>query len=422
MNLKEHIQSEIKSQLGESTINEACWDNYKQVGMKTKGGKQVPNCVPEGLKEGIMSDIHLTIKSSSTEEDFIKKFFKKYGKQVKPNKESMEWVKDLYSDTKNESVNEAKEEPIVALLKLGLFASKGTGEKKLLRLSDDFEEIGDEQADEIASHLNMAIELFQDGYSKAAVPHFKKFNKACKAELALMKKQGLAESVVTEGKKFKPGDKWSNNFDYDGMLAYALKVNHKTPLKTLQKLHDSATDVNYHTPFAGLGNAIDWITDDGVNSKEGKDFIKQFHKDIKDELKESVVTEGKDDYVARYQGTNINLKKAYKHLDDEALNQVYLEIGELIADNKLKVKDATFTFEAEETPSWGNLINNINHKLNEDLRRDLKKYIDKNEDEINKLADEDAFETIYNNLRAEFDIVEGTKEDKDMIETFQFVF
>ena len=76
-----------------------------------------------------------------------------------------------------------------------MFAAKGTGEKKLLRLSDDFEEIGDEQADEIASHLNMAIELFQDGYSKDAVSHFKKFNKACKDELALMKKQGLAESV-----------------------------------------------------------------------------------------------------------------------------------------------------------------------------------------------------------------------------------
>ena len=93
MNLKEHIQSEIKSQLGESTLNEVCWDNYKQVGMKTKGGKQVPNCVPEGLKEGIMSDIHLTIKSSSTEDEFIKKFFKQYGKQVKPNKESIEWKK-----------------------------------------------------------------------------------------------------------------------------------------------------------------------------------------------------------------------------------------------------------------------------------------------------------------------------------------
>jgi hypothetical protein len=90
---------------------------------------------------------------------------------------------------------------------------------------------------------------------------------------------------LNEAKKFKPGDKWSNDFDYDGMMKYALKVNHKTPLKTLQKLHDSATDVNYHTPFSGLGNAIDWITDDGVNSQEGKDFMKQFHNDIKSEIK-----------------------------------------------------------------------------------------------------------------------------------------
>ena len=62
---------------------------------------------------------------------------------------------------------------------------------------------------------------------------------------------GIKESVdLNEAKKFKPGDKWSN-----------------------------------HTPFSGLGNAIDWITDDGVNSKEGKDFMKQFHNDIKDEMK-----------------------------------------------------------------------------------------------------------------------------------------
>ena len=26
---------------------EACWPNYKQVGMKKKGNKMVPNCVPE---------------------------------------------------------------------------------------------------------------------------------------------------------------------------------------------------------------------------------------------------------------------------------------------------------------------------------------------------------------------------------------
>lgn len=30
---------------------EGCWEGYKQVGMKTKGGKQVPNCVPESVNE-----------------------------------------------------------------------------------------------------------------------------------------------------------------------------------------------------------------------------------------------------------------------------------------------------------------------------------------------------------------------------------
>ena len=35
---------------------EACWTGFKQVGMKTKGGKQVPNCVPEEkLFEGEVS-------------------------------------------------------------------------------------------------------------------------------------------------------------------------------------------------------------------------------------------------------------------------------------------------------------------------------------------------------------------------------
>ena len=31
----------------EEQLDEKCWDTHKQVGMKTKGGKQVPNCVPK---------------------------------------------------------------------------------------------------------------------------------------------------------------------------------------------------------------------------------------------------------------------------------------------------------------------------------------------------------------------------------------
>lgn len=36
-----------KGKLSEDNVDEACWDNYKQVGTKMKGDKVVPNCVPK---------------------------------------------------------------------------------------------------------------------------------------------------------------------------------------------------------------------------------------------------------------------------------------------------------------------------------------------------------------------------------------
>jgi hypothetical protein len=39
----------------EAEVDEACWKGYKQLGMKKKGNKKVPNCVPEE-KEGINED------------------------------------------------------------------------------------------------------------------------------------------------------------------------------------------------------------------------------------------------------------------------------------------------------------------------------------------------------------------------------
>jgi hypothetical protein len=40
-------RSTSAEQLTKTEDNDPCWTNYKQVGMKTKNGKQVPNCVPE---------------------------------------------------------------------------------------------------------------------------------------------------------------------------------------------------------------------------------------------------------------------------------------------------------------------------------------------------------------------------------------
>ncbi len=59
----ENFISQASSNYHEYKANESriaedspCWKGYKQVGMKNKNGKQVPNCVPEGVvKEGPMN-------------------------------------------------------------------------------------------------------------------------------------------------------------------------------------------------------------------------------------------------------------------------------------------------------------------------------------------------------------------------------
>jgi hypothetical protein len=42
-------------------IDEACWTGYKRVGMKKKGDKMVPNCVPEEVELGEMSKLSDTL-------------------------------------------------------------------------------------------------------------------------------------------------------------------------------------------------------------------------------------------------------------------------------------------------------------------------------------------------------------------------
>ena len=44
---KEYI-NEIKKPTGQ--LKDACWSGYTAVGMKMKGGRKVPNCVPEEVE------------------------------------------------------------------------------------------------------------------------------------------------------------------------------------------------------------------------------------------------------------------------------------------------------------------------------------------------------------------------------------
>lgn len=53
------------------------------------------------------------------------------------------------------------------------------------------------------------------------------------------------------------GAKWSNDFDYEGMLEFGLEVEVDTSIDILEMLLDSFEDVNYHREAAPLYDLIE---------------------------------------------------------------------------------------------------------------------------------------------------------------------
>lgn len=72
------------------SILSECWTGYKQVGMKNKGGRQVPNCVPESVTESSKDDIIKDLDKAKN--DLLKKVDALIAKKKK-----------LYSDVDIES-------------------------------------------------------------------------------------------------------------------------------------------------------------------------------------------------------------------------------------------------------------------------------------------------------------------------------
>ena len=83
---------------------------------------------------------------------------------------------------------------------------------------------------------------------------------------------------------FTPGDMYSNDFDYIGMLRYSAEMEIPEDLmqfaqddfvQTLNDLFESYTDVNYHTEARDLGIAIDWIED-----ARGRDDVQKMRMEL----------------------------------------------------------------------------------------------------------------------------------------------
>ena len=119
------------------------------------------------------------------------------------------------------------------LLQLGSKITKKVGEDVLVKLSDKFDKIDDEYAGDIASHLDMAIELMQDGYPGDATKVLKQFNKKCKEVLKGKSVGSVFEGKLTEAnrsKVFRAAKKGS----YPAVIVVIQngKVIHQEPVST----------------------------------------------------------------------------------------------------------------------------------------------------------------------------------------------
>ena len=102
--------------------------------------------------------------------------------------------------------------------------------------------------------------------------------------------------------EYKPGDMYSTDFDYEGMLKAGLKIRLNTPAETMQAIFDSFEDVNYHREGEHLSYVID-AKEEGAR-EEALTHLKEFRKAIKQTLGEIFegvfpIREREEGYVSR---------------------------------------------------------------------------------------------------------------------------
>jgi hypothetical protein len=119
-----YYKENLKNLKNNESVNEAspCWKGYKQVGMKDKGGRQVPNCVPNEsiVKEGrsvksIQTDYLKTIDTIQKELALYKKH--KDTPQAKKHVENLKKLNVVKNKLQNELDDSLYDDPFASKAK-----------------------------------------------------------------------------------------------------------------------------------------------------------------------------------------------------------------------------------------------------------------------------------------------------------------
>ena len=203
--------------------------------------------------------------------------------------------------------------------------------------------------------------------------------------------------------EYKLGDKFSKDFDYDGMVRMGLSMDENSDVEDLQALYNSFEDVNYHSENQNLGLAIDALRDG--DKEEAEIFIGDFHDDLQD--------------LARSFGMEDVMKKIDYNLGigDERLGEEKKDHdgdGDIDSDDYLiardkAIKKAKGEMDEEVTPEEEDKLKDIEGELNK-----ASKMHKSQADRIGKIVKEGGYKMKKSDLK---EFIKSTLNEDDINES-----
>jgi len=133
------------------------------------------------------------------------------------------------------------------------------------------------------------------------------------------------------GRKYKLGDKYSDDFDYDGMLKMGLKADISWGEKKLRKLYDSFEDVNYHIVAKNLWLAIQSLAQNPQRwrNQDAEMYLDKFQDDVIDVLAEEEEEDLKISIFSdeEVNSARINFKQEWKEYTQDARKDALVKGG-----------------------------------------------------------------------------------------------
>ena len=183
-----------KGKISEDTVDEACWDTHKKVGMKMKGGKMVPDCRPKNEEVQQIDEKNVP---TSPDKWARAKAMAKSKFDVYPSAYANGWASKKYKEMGGgwKSVDEQFDmiEDMVEQLAMQHGVDAET-------IWEDFESVDDVELLETAAWRRKEGKNPEGGLNRKGIESYRRENPGSKLSMA----------VTTPPSKLKPGSKAAN--------------------------------------------------------------------------------------------------------------------------------------------------------------------------------------------------------------------